>query len=377
MFFWFVAALLTLGASLAVLLPLGRRRMSDSADADHDLEVYRDQLAELDRDAARGLIAAPEAEQARAEIGRRILRADARSQSAGMATAGSRGARAVGTLAVLAGPRVAWGIYAFIGSPDMPSQPLASRLAKNPAESSVEELVARAEAHLAANPADGRGWDVIAPIYLRLGRFGEAVNAYRNAIRLDGATAARESGAGEALAGAAGGMVTAQAREAFDRALKLSPGHPKASFYLATALAQEGRIAEAVVAWQGMLAMLPTDSPWRDPVQRAIAEGSSRLAAARATPGPSRDEVEAAAGMSQADRNAMIETMVAGLDDRLRKNPDDLEGWTRLVRSYVVLGRMDLARDALKRGTTGLGEQSEAAKELAAVSASLGLTAVD
>ena len=109
----------------------------------------------------------------------------------------------------------------------------------------VDELVARAEAHLAANPDDGRGWDVLAPIYARLGRYDEAVTAYRNAIRLDGANGARESGLGEAVAGAAGGMVTAEARAAFSRALKLEPGQPKASFYLASALAQEGKVAEA------------------------------------------------------------------------------------------------------------------------------------
>ncbi|TPO20604.1 c-type cytochrome biogenesis protein CcmI, partial [Mesorhizobium sp. CU2] len=74
MLFWIIAAILTLGASLAVLLPLtGGLRGAPSA-GDHDLEVYRDQLSELDRDMARGLIQPGEAEEARAEIGRRILR---------------------------------------------------------------------------------------------------------------------------------------------------------------------------------------------------------------------------------------------------------------------------------------------------------------
>ena len=270
---------------------------------------------------------------------------------------------------MLAVPLVSWGIYAAIGSPDLPSQPLAARLEKNPADSTVDELVARAEAHLAANPADGRGWDVLAPIYVRLGRYGEAVTAYRNAIRLDGASGARESGLGEAIAGAAGGMVTADAQAAFSRALELEPGQPKASFYLATALAQEGKLAEAVAAWQAMLTALPADSPWRERGRAGGGGGEHQACRSRKrAPGPTQEQIDAAAGMSAEDRNAMIETMVAGLDERLRQNPRDLEGWTRLVRSYHVLGRADAARDALKRGMAALGEDSEEGKQLAEVS---------
>ena len=377
MLFWVIAALLTLGASLAVLLPLAGRATTRAIDGANDLEVYRDQLSELDRDAARGLIQPAEAGEARAEIARRILKADKTAAAAGSAVSSSRGARAIAAAAVLAVPLVSWGIYAAIGSPDLPSQPLAARLEKNPADSTVDELVARAEAHLAANPTDGRGWDVLAPIYARLGRYGEAVTAYRNAIHLDGASGARESGLGEAIAGAAGGMVTADAQAAFSRALELEPGQPKASFYLASALAQEGKLSEAVAAWQAMLASLPADSPWREAVAQAVTEANTRLAAAGDGAGPTREQIDAAAGMSADDRNAMIETMVAGLDERLRQNPGDLEGWTRLVRSYHVLGRTDAARDALKRGIAALGADSEEGKQLAEVSTSLGLTAAD
>jgi cytochrome c-type biogenesis protein CcmH len=280
---------------------------------------------------------------------------------------------------VLAVPLASWGIYAAIGSPDLPSQPLAARLEKNPAEATVDELIARAEAHLAANPDDGRGWDVLAPIYSRLGRYGEAVTAYRNAIRLDGASGTRESGLGEALAGAAGGMVTAEAQAAFSRALELEPGQPKASFFLASALAQEGKVAEALSAWQAMMIALPADSPWRNAVAQAEQGANSRLAAAgnEAAPGPTEDEIDAAANMSAEGRSAMIEQMVAGLDERLRQNPGDVEGWQRLVRSYHVLGRPDEARDALKRGMEALGEDSAEGKKLTEFSGSIGLTAAE
>lgn len=373
MLFWVIAALLTLGASLSVLLPLSRRASKHAVEGSHDLEVYRDQLAELDRDAERGLIQPAEAEQARAEIARRILKADKAGAFVPGAAWNRRG-RAIGVAAVLAVPLVSWGIYTATGSPDLPSQPLAARLEKNPADSSVDELVARAEAHLVANPDDGRGWDVLAPIYARLGRYDEAVTAYRNAIRLSGADGTRQSGLGEAIAVAAGGAITVEAQEAFKRALELEPGQPKASFFLASALAQEGKVAEAETAWQAMLASLPAGSPWREAVEQAIAEAGNRLAAA---PGPTQQEIDAAASMSDEDRTAMIETMVAGLDEKLRQNPRDPEGWTRLVRSYQVLGRTDEAQEALKRGLAALGEGSDDGKRLASLANSLGLTVAE
>ena len=382
MLFWVTATLLTIGAILSVLLPIARRSPDREAPSSHDLEVYRDQLSELDRDAARGLIGAAEADDARAEIARRILKLSGKDGAldAG-AKPGLRTARAAGFVAVLSVPLVSWGLYSALGSPEMPSQPLAARLAVDPADQPVDELVARAEAHLKQFPEDGRGWDVLAPVYLRTGRYADSVEAYQRAIRLSGATATRESGLGEATAALAGGAITADAQAAFQRAIQLEPQHPKSQFFLAGALAQQGRLAEAVTAWNAMRTALPAGSPWLAVVDQALAEASAQTASGAAPSpagpsqaGPGADEMAAASQMSPEDRSAMIETMVARLDERLKENPRDAEGWQRLVRSYQVLGKTDAARDALARGVAALGEKSEQAAQLQALAASLGVT---
>lgn len=371
MLFWIIAATLTLGACMAVLAPFSRRHEKAARDEDHDLEVYRDQLAELERDAARGLIAATEAEQARAEIGRRILRVAAERKERPARGEGSAFTRYASLTAVLAVPLLSWAIYAGLGSPGMPGQPLEARMAQNPGEASMAELVARAEAHLAENPEDARGWEVLAPVYLRMGRGGDAVIAYRNAIRLDGESASRLTGLGEAHVAVAGGTVTFEAQQAFEQALALEPGNPRARYFVANGYLQDGRTDDAVTIWQAMAAELPGDSPWRGAALEALREAGVETAAA---PGPSDEQMQAAAGLEAEDRTAMIEDMVAGLDARLRQEPDDPQGWQRLVRSYVVLGREDEARAALDRGLEALGRESAQGDELASFALALGIS---
>lgn len=372
MLFWIVVACLTLLACLAVLLPVLRVRDSVPDDSAFDLEVYQDQLAELERDVARGVIAGAEAEQARAEIGRRILKLTT-DGNAGSAKARFGASRLVLSAAILAVPLASWGIYAATGSPHLPSQPLHARAADNPQANPISELVSRAEMHLAANPEDGRGWDVLAPIYYRNGRFVEAATAYRNAIRLLGASAAREAGLGEAIAAVGGGLISDEAQAALQRALVLEPTNPKARFLLALGLAQEGQTEEAGAVWQAMANDLPQDSPWRSAVTQMLAD----LGKAQAVPGPSQDDVDAAELMSDNERTEMIGNMVAGLDQRLRENPQDAEGWQRLIHAYAVLQRNDDARDALVRGLAALGSDSPEGAELKTFAAARGVSAAE
>lgn len=369
MLFWIAAAALTLAASLAVLVPLTRKAAGAEPTGRHDVEVYRDQLQEVEHDAARGVIEASQAEQAKVEIARRLLKADSDGQAA--RKAGSGGVvRLAGLAGVLLVPLVSWGLYSAIGAPGVPGEPLAQRMARNPAESSIDELIARAEKHLADNPDDARGWEILGPVYMRQQRFADAATAWRNAIRIAGSSAQRESALGEAIAAAAGGVVTADARAAFERALAKDPNEPKSRFLLASGLAQEGKLAEAADAWQKMKLALAADSPWHEPVDRAIAEARARLEAPVAK-GPNADDVTAAQEMTPQDRQQMIESMVAGLDEKLRANPDDVEGWQRLIRSYVVLGRADDAKAALARALAGL--EGDKKDQVSAFAAELGV----
>ncbi|WP_367715346.1 c-type cytochrome biogenesis protein CcmI [Nitratireductor sp. GISD-1A_MAKvit] len=369
MLFWILAAFLTFVAALAVMWPFAvRGRTAHDAHA-HDLEVYRDQLFEVERDLERGLIGQHEAEQARAEIGRRILRISETREKQNSEGAAQRVTRVTAAIAVLAVPLISWGVYAFTGSPSMPAQPLYARDALPPAEAPIDDLVARAEAHLADNPDDSKGWQVLAPVYMRLGRFGDAQKALRNLIRLEGASADRQAALGEAIVGGAQGMVTAEAETAFKAALDLNAREPRARFFLALARAQDGATKDAQAAWSAMLVDLPEASPWHAAARQALASSSRETRAS----GPTRSDIEDATELSSAERQGMIEGMVASLDSRLRDSPDDLEGWQRLVRAYMVLQRPDDARAALNRALDAYGPNAPEAQALEIFAQGLGL----
>src|SRR5262249_42492368 len=138
--------------------------------------------------------------------------------------------RFIAAVALLALPFSAIAFYLALGFPGLPDQPLAARTS-GPENRAIAALVAQGDDRLERNPQDGRGWEVLAPVYMRLGRFEDAVRARRNAVRLLGATAAREGDLGEALVAAANGVVTAEAKSTFDRALALDAGDPRAKFY--------------------------------------------------------------------------------------------------------------------------------------------------
>src|SRR4051794_29480374 len=187
---WFVFALMTAAAIFAVLWPLGRGTRG-VRPAGNDLAVYRDQLDEIVRDRAAGLIGAAEAEAARVEVSRRLIAAaDTQAKTAPAAAGGATFRRRAAALMVLiALPALAAVLYLKLGSPQLPGQPLAARATTPMQDRTLDTLIAQVQDHLAKNPDDGRGWEVVAPVYMRLGRFEEAVKARRNALRLNGASA--------------------------------------------------------------------------------------------------------------------------------------------------------------------------------------------
>jgi len=351
MLLWIAMAILTAAASLTVLMPLFRARRAVASAP--ELAIYRDQLRELDREVGDGLLPSGEAEAARTEISRRLLRAA--DAAAGARPAGETARRAAMALAIVAIPVAALGLYVLLGSPNLPDQPLAARLAAPPDTQDVAALVARVESHLAKNPEDGRGWELLGPVYFRLGRYDDAASAFANTIRILGSTSEREADLGEAIVRANDGTVTGEARKAFDRAGTLDPKAVRPRFYMALALGQEGRKDEAVAAWKALLAEAPAGgAAWADVARSALAE--LEAPAGSPAPGPSASDVKAAADMSAEDRQAMIAGMVDSLSERLKADPGDADGWARLVRSYMVLGDRPKAEEALARARLALAQ---------------------
>ena len=219
--------------------------------------------------------------------------------------------------------------------------------------------MAQVEAHLEKNPTDGRGWNVIAPVLARLGRYDDAVRAYRNSIAYNGDSAQRRADLGEAIAGAAGGVVTAEAKAEFERAIAQNADEVKASYFLGLAAEQDGRAAEAASIWRAMLAKAPSDAPWRPLVQAALARVGGPGA-----PALSDDAMAAAKDMNETDRGAMIRGMVERLAVRLKQNGDDVEGWLRLVRAYMVMGDQDKAKSALTDARQAVANDAERLRQL-------------
>jgi cytochrome c-type biogenesis protein CcmH len=354
---WFVFALMTAAAIFAVLWPLGRRGRPQNSDGS-ETTVYKDQLAEVDRDLAAGLIGSSEAEAARVEISRRLLAAaDNRRDPSAASNLSLR--RSAAILALVGLPIISLAVYLPLGSPRLRDFPLAQRTRAPDATQSLDNLVAQVEAHLEKNPTDGRGWNVLAPVLSRLGRYGEAARAYRNSITYGGDSADRRADLGEAVAGAAGGVVTSEARAEFERAIAMKADEPKANYFLGLAAEQDGRTAEAASIWRSILAKAPPDAPWRPLVQAAL----GRVGGSGA-PEPSGDAMAAAKDMNEADRATMIRGMVDRLASRLKQNGDDVEGWLRLVRAYMVMGDRDKAKSALIDARQAVANDAERLRQL-------------
>jgi cytochrome c-type biogenesis protein CcmH len=364
---------MTAAAIFAVLWPLGRR--SSAKRGGSDVVVYQDQLEEIDRDRSAGLIGEAEAEAARVEVSRRLLAAaDAQAAvkpSAPNSALPLRRRRVAAVSALLVLPLVALGLYVMLGSPNLPGEPEFARVKTPQANQSIDSLISQVEDHLAKNPNDGAGWEVIAPVYMRLGRFDDAVAAWRKALVLNGDTATRESNLGEALVGAANGVVTVEAKQRFERALALDPHEPKARYFIGLADEQDGNRDAATSAWRALLADAPAGAPWVSFVRQSLARITGEPVPDAS--GPSASDMAAAANMSDEQRVAMIRGMVAKLSDQLHADGNNVEGWLRLVRAYVVLGDRDKAKDTAADAKRALSTHPDEVKRIDDLVKNLGL----
>lgn len=378
MIFWLLVALLSAAVTFWVTRPLLESTQTTVAPAAADIAVYKDQLAEIDADLARGQISEAEAETARAEVGRRLLRLPQGQEKADTAKPAASSLKGVHTAATLGLPLAALGLYLTYGNPNLPSAPLQQRLAVSPEKATAADLVAKVEERLRQEPNDGKGWEVIAPVYAAQGRFEEAGNAYANAIRILGETPRRLEGLAMADIRAANGLVTERARKAFQRSLDLDATRIDPKLWLALAKEQDGKTAEAAAEYKTLIAQAPADAPWKKAVEERLAAlegGATQPAEERQAP-PQQGEPQAPAGAVAglpAEQRAMIDKMVAGLATRLKENGDDLEGWLKLMRSLKVLGRDGEAASALADARKQFASNAKALEQIDGLAKSLGL----
>ena len=353
---WIVFALMTAIVMVGLLWPVVRGRRAQFAAADrnaYDRAVFRDQLAELERDVERQTIAPAEAEAARNEISRRLIAASAEAPARKAANL-----QVAALAAALLIPAVALPLYLKTGSPDLPDVPLAQRLANAEKNGDYEALILKVEQHLEKVPDDLKGWQILAPAYRRASRWADAAEASRNIIRLSPPNANDLADLGETLAFAGQGEVTAEAEDAFRKALALDPKLPKARFYAALAMKQQGKSAEARAAFEAFLADTPADAPWRDMLLAEMKDVSAQ------PPAIDQQTMQDAAGMKPEDQQAMIRGMVDGLEKKLEADGSDLQGWLRLIRARAVLGDRDKAKAAYDSAKSKFKDNPDAVAQL-------------
>jgi cytochrome c-type biogenesis protein CcmH len=332
---WAAFALMTGVVVLAVLWPLGRARSSVARAP--DVSFYEAQIEEIERDRALGLLTQVDADAAKAEAARRLLRLADEDTSVVSSRLASRAAAIVALLAI---PAIALPLYFHLGNPDMPDLPLSARLQERESQREMQEAIARIEKHLATNPDDGRGWDLLAPVYMRLGRYEDSARAYGNAARLLGETAERLLAQGESLV------------------------------YIAQE--QSGDRAGALVAYSNLSRGTQADAPWQPHVRsRILALGGTPPEPGSAAPPP--QAADALRALPEGEQRAAIRGMVDSLAARLEKDGGDVEGWLRLLRSYAVLQEPELARTALEKAQKALQGDAEALRRIDSMAAELGL----
>lgn len=394
--FWLPALVLSIGVLAWLLVPGMKLVKSNASRADYDINVYKDQLAELEREATEGRIEGSELEAARLEIQRRLLAAsEDKDQSVKDA---SRGGTLPVFIAAGAAPVCAIAFYMYTGSPDVPDHPLAERTdIRSPAPAqasahagqdapSMDAALESLRKRLDANPNDVDGWILLARSYTGMGEAAKAAEAYARAVPLTDRHPMLLADWAEARLNAQQGRFTEPVFNDFVEARQKDPTLPKPWFYIGLDMAMGGNFQGAVQTWTDLMLIAPDNPQLKQAltqqINKAAEEGgidvstvtpsevaeqvAAQMKAAQTPqtpelttpppasasappPGPSQEDVQAAQEMSAEDRSAFIRSMVARLAERLEENPNDPEGWERLIRAYEVLGETEKAAEAREK----------------------------
>ncbi|MGV6848872.1 MAG: c-type cytochrome biogenesis protein CcmI [Marinibacterium sp.] len=405
MLFWIISTLLALAVAILFVLALMRGRGPAEPPAAYDLRVYRDQLKEVDRDLARGVIAQADAERARVEISRRILAADAQVQKTADQGGGPRRLGiALSAVLILGMAGGAVLLYRQLGAPGYADLPRQSRIAaaeaaheERPSQAKAEaeippdpprnadpqllDLMAQLRDRVAQTPDDIRGQRLLAQYEYALGNFVDAYHAQSEVIRLagDAATSQDFSSLAEMMILAAGGYVSPEAETALDRALALDENNGAARFFQGLMLAQVGRPDLAFNVWDRLLRTSAPDAPWVAPIEAQIGD-MARLAgveyepvARPALPGPDADAVAAAQDMTPEERAQMISGMVDRLANRLATEGGTVAEWARLISVLGVQGDTERAARIYAEARSKFGDTPEAMAQIDAAARQAGV----
>ena len=229
----------------------------------------------------------------------------------------------------------------------------------------IENTVAEVETYLQSNPKDGRGWELLAPVYLRIGRFDDAVRARRNALEIFGPDAARLGDLGEAIVLASNGVVTPEAKSLFERANAADPEDVMAQYYLGLSAKQQGRRDEALKRWTALVSGAREGAEWLPMVKNALARIDEKGPSFIASPSSAAVAASPSAAVAPPEHNGdAIEAMVERLAQRLKKDGSDVAGWVQLVRSYRVLGKTDKMQVAIADARAALTSDQDARQRL-------------
>ena len=370
----FAMIVLSLLAATAALWPTLRTAPSSAGGNESinaEMATLRAALAENERDRTAGRIGDDEAEATRAELGRRAIALSRGGAGAHERNVGPRRLFIPIVTACLM-PLGAFGLYAALGSPSEPDRPIASRDVAP--DMDIETAIQRTEAYLAENPNDARAWATIAPIYRREGRLFESREAWARALpSLTGTARSIALTEIVELDAVESNAIGEDGRAMLREALSIAPDNNKADFLLIAAQEGEWDDRRRLAEWRALIERhRDSSNEWLPLAEQRIAFAERRLANADTSDGPTPQDVADAAAMNDGERTAMIEDMVAGLAARLEAQPDDAEGWLRLVRSYTVLGRTDEAQKALTRAKAAFENDDAVIARLNALEGALG-----